>query len=256
MFVVSLYFVLKSVQIISVVFLLSVLTFHSCEQDLTTSLMDISFVSLKHNSLGGVPCLSGAWNNKSQPLLWFWHTWHGTERSTGWNARLISFDTHTEVGPLRQRGTRRHKQNESQIFKKELDSMHYGSLFYLRNRGVLRWRRFRIQWQWVIPVVCVCQSALRGCCSTLCASTWTSSLQVSGNAFHTHRNWLSHLWSNICIFRVQILEHLYAIMAQKQLREFFLFTWTVDAVFFAKSYSRSQNQLISVTWENALFVRL
>lgn len=60
MFVVSLYFVLKSVQIISVVFLLSVLTFHSCEQDLTTSLMDISFVSLKHNSLGGVPCLSGA----------------------------------------------------------------------------------------------------------------------------------------------------------------------------------------------------
>lgn len=88
------------------VFLPSVLTFHSSEQDLTTLSMYVSYVSLKHNFLGGVPCLSGAWNNKSQPLLWFWHTWHGTERSTCWNARLISFDTHIEVGPLQQRETR------------------------------------------------------------------------------------------------------------------------------------------------------
>lgn len=117
-----------------------------------------------------------------------------------------------------------YKADQRQIFKRELDSMHCGSLFYLWDSGVLRWRRCRMQWQWVIPVVCVCQSALRGCCSTLCVSTWTSSLQVSGNTFHAHCNWLSPLWSNISsIFRVQNLEHLYMTMAQKQLRDFFFF---------------------------------
>lgn len=150
-------------------------------------------VLLKPSFLDRISCLSGAWNNKTlpvQPLVLFEHTRHLADiqvESPDWSILITEyvkplwFTQRSRVIATIGNTTNKQKQNVKKYFKKNIIDICWETEIILCLDQVVPLSSWRSVSHF--SVVCVCESALRDCCFMLSASTWTSSLQVSGNTY-------------------------------------------------------------------------